>query len=95
MKCVFEVVVRLISKTYEQQLHRAGHGLRDAYRLWSEPQFRSKERTVVENPTGNAAPSVSFYLRREGRSCCQRSSKAGVGSGESRLAATLPQRLQQ
>ena len=33
MKCVFEVVVRLISKTYGQQLQRAGHSLGDAYRL--------------------------------------------------------------
>ncbi len=32
MKCVFEVVVRLISWTYGQELHRAEHGLGDAYR---------------------------------------------------------------
>ena len=51
MKCVIEVVVRLISQTYEQLLPWAGHGLGDAYRSESEPQFPSKERMVAENPT--------------------------------------------
>ncbi len=51
MKWVLEAVVRFVSKTYGQQLHWAGHGLGDAYRSESEPQFPSKERMVAENPT--------------------------------------------
>ena len=50
MKWAFEVIVRFISKTYEQLLHWVGHGLGDAYRSESEPQFPSRERMVVENP---------------------------------------------
>jgi hypothetical protein len=46
-----EVVGPLISKTYGKQLHRAVHGLGDAYRSWSEPRFPFKKRLVVENPT--------------------------------------------
>jgi hypothetical protein len=33
MKWVLEAVVRFVSKTYGQQLHRAGHDLGDTY--WS------------------------------------------------------------
>lgn len=51
MKCVFQVVVRLISKTYGQQLHRGGHGLDNANRSESEPQFLPLKRMAVENPT--------------------------------------------
>jgi hypothetical protein len=68
MKCVFEAVVRLISRSYEQLLQWVGHGSSDVDRSWSEPRFPFKKRLVVENPTWNAFSSVSFGTTQAGRS---------------------------